>query len=129
MTHLKETIDSYLRHTERVTLGKGEDTAQRQNLAAQLQKISDKNGKIFLAILVLGGLIFIGMAVVVIYKLDEPDHLKTIFGATGLSLSGIIWYLHQLWKEKNATDLLITLVGVVEKDDLKLVLTALLSKI
>lgn len=130
MSKLNKLINSYA-DTARI-LG---DTETRlsdkkiDDLKHELSKISSKNKVYFVICVSMVILMFILSLVLVIMNMNDPSKIQIIFSVTGVSIMGLVIYMHRLWKEKVNSDLLITLVGTLESDVINSVLSALINKI
>jgi hypothetical protein len=89
---------------------------EQQRLNEKLEKESRVNNRLVVCITVLHFLIFILAAVLVIYHRDSPWLISSILGGSLLSLLGVIKGLSQLWREKNAIDMLRTILPNLPPD-------------
>jgi F0F1-type ATP synthase assembly protein I len=84
--------------------------AEKQHLVDQLEKQSRVNNRLVACITILYFLIFALAAGLVIYHRDSPKVITTILGGSLLSLLAIIQSLSKLWRDKNAMDMLRTIL-------------------
>ena len=90
---------------------------ETQHLLDQLEKQSRVNNRIVACITILYFLIFALAAALVIYHRDSPTIITTILGGSLLSLLGIIQGLSKLWRDKNAMDMLRTILPNLAPDE------------
>ncbi len=130
MKSLKDVIKNYAAGSKKL----GETTftlneTEQANLREDLNKISLRNGKIFWVVLSMVLLLFILALLLVGFNQDKPDKIKIIFGITGVSIMGLIYYMTKIWKEKNYIDMTLILVRTLDKEMINSILTALLAKL
>src|SRR5215472_12587520 len=63
--------------------------------------------------------VFAGACLLVLRSLDKPTQVAAIFGASGISLLGIITLMIKLWKQKVSTDMMLALAGSLRPQDFK----------
>ena len=131
MKTLINTMQKYADMTR--TLGKessknGLSEKQVNDLRKDLSNISSRNNKFFLFIISLVALIFLLSLIFVIYNINEPEKIKVTFGATGISIMGLIIFMNKLWKEKVSADILLALIVTLQTDMINSILVALLKK-
>jgi hypothetical protein len=130
MNSLKQVITKYsIGQTKH--LGKESQLTEQQyeGLRQDLQKISDRNGVIFWVILIAVLLLFVLSIVFVALNQDNPDKIKVVFGITGVSVMGLIYYLIKIWKEKNYIDMTLVMVKTLDQDMVNAMLLALVNKV
>jgi hypothetical protein len=130
MKSLKSVIQVYAAGSKKL----GETTftlneSEQANLREDLNKISLRNGKIFWVVLSMVLLLFILALLLVGFNQDKPDKIKLIFGITGVSIMGLIYYMTKIWKEKNYIDMTLILVRTLDKEMINSILTALLARL
>ena len=126
MKTLEQAIYNYA-NPVRVLGPKGDSETQREKLVADLQAISDKNGK--LAWVVVGALIVLflaGLWLVLFQKDLGPA--KVALAPLGISAAGSVWWLKSLWSEKSATELLLRLAVDMKGDSLKQIVNVLAKR-
>jgi len=98
-------------------------------LKAELKELIRHNERFFwvwIATLLI--LFALGLVLVVRY-IDQPVRIQQIFTATGISFFGVVWRLGEAWKTKMALEFTITLVGGLNEDAIRSVVTILAKKI
>ncbi len=70
---------------------------------------------------------FAGAFALVISNLNNPMAIKTIFAVTGISFAGLIKQMIALWREKVHTEIAATLAKQLPPQDLKAIVSLLLT--
>ena len=102
---------------------------QMQRLRSELQALKKRQHLFFWISTVVAGLIFIGLAGLVLANLKNPESVSTYFGGGGVALGGVLVWMHNLWKSKIATDFILSLADVLDRDSLQSILNSLLEKL
>src|SRR4051812_33129279 len=126
MKRLRGVLQSY---SKPITLG-GDPTPgalgfSAERLTADLQAVSRSNEYYFGICVVMVVALFLVMLLVVTRSLTSPDTVKVAIGAFGLSGAGIVRLMIGLWREKVATDVLITLSTTIERELLRSIVEVL----
>jgi hypothetical protein len=100
---------------------------QRDQFRKDLRAISESTNRYFVICVALVLILFAGACALGAFKLNHPAEITAVFGATGLSFSGIFRQMLRLWKEKVNTEMLIALAGNLETADLRKMALALLK--
>jgi hypothetical protein len=130
MSQLKKILIDYqngLRNT--VTAGGETESAPmaKADFILQLKLISGRN-RVFLWINI-GMLlvVFLGSILLIYHFINDLDALPKIFGASGLSISGMIFYMTHLWRQIVAIDMTIALADRLDSKTLPAIIKSLLS--
>jgi hypothetical protein len=99
------------------------------NLQKELMDLKNRNRIFFWCCIVMVIILFMLSLFFVLYNLNQPEKIQLLFGATGISILGLIYYMNKLWKDINSSDLLITLVTTLDKEAINSVLVALLNNL
>lgn len=102
---------------------------EKDQLREDLNNISKRNGTIFWVILIIIILLFALSLLFIAMNQDEPDKIKLIFGITGISVMGLIYYMVKIWKEKNYIDMTLILVRTLKEETVFSILNALHQKL
>ena len=102
---------------------------KKDQLREDLNNISKRNGTIFWVILIIIILLFALSLLFIAMNQDEPDKIKLIFGITGISVMGLIYYMVKIWKEKNYIDMTLILVRTLKEETVFSILNALHQKL
>lgn len=128
---LKSELNSYVasRKAQAVTLGEQKDS--RDMLVLKLEKTIKKTELVFWFCAGMGVLLFLGSIIAIYYFIstNRMEELRILFASTGVSLSGVIWYMHRLWKEKVSTELIVVLSSNMEQQHLEKLFEKLLEKL
>jgi hypothetical protein len=104
-------------------------TTNLERLAPQLQQIVRRNDKLFLVCV---SMVFVLFAANLAVVLLHHDNLKLVAGASGIfgiSAAGLISQMIKLWREKEATELVLGLLPALEPAVFRTVITTLLRRI
>lgn len=129
MTTVKSTLHRHLQMAMSPHLGAGVTTLNRKQLAADLMAVSRTNQTYFFTCFAVIVLVLAGAGAVAMRFLDSPAEVSAIFGALGLSVTGLITQLISLWKQKVTADTVLVLCRNLDETTLKPVLDVLLAKI
>jgi multisubunit Na+/H+ antiporter MnhF subunit len=95
-------------------------------LRRDLQRVSAANKNYFSICVGLLLVLFAGAFVLVVRSLDKPAEIAGIFGATGISLLGIVTQMARLWRQKVNTDMMLVLASNMRPADFKAVVEIVL---
>jgi hypothetical protein len=128
MSDLKSVLTKYAPSAE-ADLGGGKKELQREQLRNDLLAVSAKNKSFFYIGVVMLIVLFVAALLLVWLWRDRPQLITAVFGATGLSLTGIIATMFSHWKEKVRTDMLIALLSGTDEETIKTVIAKLVEAI
>ena len=100
-----------------------------QGLKNELAALSSRSNLYFWMCASMIVILLVLALVLIFYWVDAPGKLQIIFGASGLSVGGLIYYMNKLWKEKVSTDLILILVSTVQQEVINSILVALVNKL
>jgi nicotinamide riboside transporter PnuC len=124
-----KSLDMYIELGEEKEIQEDKVTDSTINMLEEYRRRKDAVFIVYISILIC---LFIGSFTMVIYNLDDPGTIKTIFTVTGISFSGIIVKIHDIWKIRLTIDIvLLYLVNLKPKNAgsiIKLLLDKLLKK-
>jgi hypothetical protein len=100
-----------------------------EKLRRDLSAVSKNNTKYFVVCVIMVLVLFIVSIVVVLTNLSNPDIIKVVMAAFGISCAGLITMMIRLWREKSNTELLIILAINMDLDTLKAVVAVLAKKL
>jgi len=128
--NLKSTLDQYIKNQRSNAITLGDQKDEREILRHKLEQIVKRANLMFWICAVIGIIIFIGFVAVIYHyiAIDKIEQLKILFATTGLSLSGLIWYMHRLWREKVSTELTIVLTANMTQKSLEELFKKLIAK-
>src|SRR5699024_1578232 len=109
MTTVKSILHRHLQMAMSPHLGAGVATLNRKQLTADLMGVSRSNQAYFFtcfAVIVLG---LAAAGAIALRFLNSPTEIAAIFGALGLSVTGLITQLISLWKQKVTADTVLVL--------------------
>jgi len=130
MANLKTVLRRYGQFTPAPSLGSGSPThrAKQDMLARDLLRVSQVNytyfGLCFAA--VLG--VLIGCAAIALRYLDSPETIRVIFAVLGISVTGLITQMINLWKQKVLADTMLVLARNLDDTQTKAVVDTILAK-
>jgi hypothetical protein len=101
---------------------------ETQRLARRLERVSRDNRRYFAVCFGAVGVLFVGAAAVAAMYLRSPTHITAVFGALGITVTGLIRQMTQLWKDKVAADMLLVLVAVADGPQMKKIVERLLKR-
>lgn len=126
MKSLKQTLSKYAKTT--LVLG-GESTPQLEQLKSDLNMISKKNkAKVVIRIIILGVIFVVWAGLVWIWRNDAAK-ISLVFGASGVTVSWLFQKIVELWEEKTASEITVTLVVSMRSDESQSVIQVLASKL
>jgi hypothetical protein len=73
-------------------------------------------------------LLFVGAVGVVLLFIESPQRIAAVFGAVGVSVTGLVAQMTRMWRQKVSADMLLALCGVLGEDQLTAVITDLLKR-
>ena len=134
MNNLKNVISKYSDSSRK--LGDESDTSKLAEdsinmLKKDLREVSSKNAVYYWLSIGMILVVFLTALILIFYyiKINKPENIQIIFGASGISIGGLIFYMNKIRKEKISTDLLLTLVGTMQRESINSILVALLNKL
>jgi len=98
-------------------------------LTVQLDALQKRNRFIFWICVIMILVVFVLSLLVTLKFLEQPETLKLIFGATGVSIMGLIYYMNSLYKSVVSVEMLIALVSQMDSQGINTVLAVLLKKL
>ena len=105
-----------------------EENAKRERkLIADLQGISERNGKLAWA-LVAALMVLIATNLWLVLFRGDLSSAKSAIGLLGVSAAGCVKWLHALWAEKSATELLLRLAVDMKGEALREVIKVLAKR-
>lgn len=116
-------------------LGGGEKAApptvkvNKAGLKRGLVQVKKDNNRYFLICVAMVLILFAVSVGVVIFKNDQPDLIKAIMAALGVSSAGLITMMIKLWRDKSNVELVLVLATNMDDEALKTVLAVLVKKI
>lgn len=110
-------------------LGPSETGFNRKVVERELARVRRSREVGFWLLVALYSLILIGAGIVVVANRNQPDLIKKLSVATGVSLMGVMLALVGLWSQKSRTDLVIAIVSGMSEDGAKAALNVLLPKL
>jgi hypothetical protein len=129
MNDLKSVLIKYAPSPE-ADLGGRKKDLQRNQLRKDLLAVSYKNRSFFYIAAGMLVVLFVAALCLVWLWRDKPQLITTVFGATGISITGIIATMFSHWKEKVRTDMLLALLaGTDDLETLKTVIATLSEKL
>lgn len=96
-------------------------------LKKKVAEISSNNRTYFNVCFGLLVILFIGLAVLVVFLLHDPNQVKAVLAASGISFFGIIGQMLKLWKEKVASDITLALIMSLKAEDIRSTLEIILK--
>ena len=129
MSNLKSVLIEHAPSPEAPLGGKKKDL-QREQLRKDLLAVSDKNKSFFrIGVGMLVVLFVTALGLVWLWR-DRAELITGVFGATGISVTGIISTMFSHWKEKVKTDMLLTLLtGIDDLETLRTIVGTLADKL
>jgi hypothetical protein len=130
MDALTDVLRSYL--VERPQLGPGrqaEPRDPRAGLTRQLARIGATNQTYFNVCFGAVVVLFVLAIGIVLFFLKSPTQMAAVFGAVGVTVTGLISRMTSLWKHKVSADALLALIPVATEEQLKTVIETLLKRL
>jgi|ERR1700751_2305321 hypothetical protein len=129
MRSLKNTLIWYL-GVEQGELGKREtSTADRGALGGRLQQIIAKNNVTFVLCVAMVLLLFAIQLWVALSYISQPQLVKVVGGAFGISAAGLVFQMIKLWREKVTTELLLELLPTLDASVFRTVISVLVRRL
>lgn len=129
MSKLKAALLPYLT-VEKGELGKRQArTFDRDKLAGKLREIVARNNAVFGFCVAMVIIPFVVQLWVALAYASEPQLVKAIGGAFGISAAGLIFQMIKLWREKVATELLLELLPTLDTAVFKTVIAVLVRRL
>lgn len=127
MKRLRATLGAY---AEPIQLGEGTPPSviPVDKLRKELQAVIRTNTNYFLVCVAMTLGLYIAALWVVFDNLDDKGTLQIAFAMFGLSLAGMVRMMIGLWREKVATETLLTFVGAVDDKFLKSIIEVFLRQ-
>ncbi len=131
MKNLKSVLTEYSKSS--IKLGDSVEKnvlseAEILSLKQDLKSVSSSNNVFLWMTAAMILIVFLGLAFLIYYYIKTPEKLSIIFGASGISIGGLITYMDKLRKEKSITDTISVLLVVMDKETIKAHITLLLNK-
>jgi len=127
MENIKSIISKYADTGKK--LGGEPTNLAVDKLQTELTDLKGRNRVFFWCCIVMVIILFLLSLFFVLYNLNHPEKIQLLFGATGISILGLIYYMNKLWKDISSSDMLITLITTLDKDAINSVLVALLNNL
>ena len=107
------------------------DEAAKERRAESLKKdvhaISEQNRTYFFICFSALVALFVGACLLVVFSLDNPDRVKAVLAASGISILGVTTQMMKFWKEKVRAELMLALVNGINPGELKPILEIILK--
>jgi hypothetical protein len=100
-----------------------------EKLQRDLAAVSKTNTTYFIICVIMVVVLFIVSIGVVLTNLNNPDIIKVVLAAFGVSCAGLITMMIKLWREKSNIELLIILAINMDLDTLKTVVAVLVRRL
>jgi hypothetical protein len=114
MQALRSTIQDYL------ALQLGGPGKTKKGLAGELKTISRANEKyLFVCSGMLVALFVVSLVLILVCR-NQPAYLTAVASFTGVSVFGGIKKMHNLWREKVATDIVLAMADYYPEDEFRL---------
>ena len=126
MNDLKSILIEFAPSAEAALGGRKKDL-QRERLTNELLAVSRKNRSLLYIGVGMLIVLFIAALFLVWLWRANPQLITAVFGATGLSLTGIIASMFSHWKEKVRIDLLLVLLTDTDDETIKTVIGKLIE--
>ena len=93
-------------------------------------KVISRQNRVFLWINVgMVVLVFLASVWLVYHFIDAPKNISIIFGASGVTIGGMIYYMTYLWRQVVGIELTIAMVDQLDSAELPKIIDSLLSTI
>lgn len=112
-----------------VELGDAQRRFPAEQVTQALQGVRKGNERYFMLCVFMIVDLFAAIVWLTLTHLQDPAVIKIVFAVFGVSAIGLVRMMHKLWQEKVTTDLLLTLVGVLEEDVARSVVAVLLKRL
>jgi len=127
MSALNEVVQRYVVRPSHA--GSGVQDFDRVALQRELRRLRRSREVGYWILFFLFGVLFIGAFVMVVQYRSDPAAIRQISTATGVTLTGIVAAMTNLWAQKVRTDLVIAIVMAMPEEAVKAVLTTLSGKL
>jgi hypothetical protein len=129
MPTVKDVLRSYAATSPSLGSSKAPLANRSAQLATDLKTVSTSSQNYFA--LCFGAVIvtFMLSAALAVRYLDSPQQLSAMFGALGLTLTGLLARMAGLWKQKVTSDTLLALCAVADNDQRNTIVNALLKRL
>ena len=111
-----------------VALGPGKDVDYTP-LQTRLQAVSNQTTTVFWLCVGLISIVFVVCIGLTGVFANDPSMLKLLFGATGVSVAWSVRQLREVWKERTRSELIVTVLGHMDKEQVPATLNVLLEKL
>lgn len=132
MADLKSFLEQYATSNRRA-FSLGDATESRPSRTEQAKegigKILTRSNRVFRIWLAFAVAVFVVCGWAVIQNLSNEVRVQAILGGTGLSIGSIVYFMHQLWKEKNAAEIILLLLDTVDEKEMPDILKAFIEKL
>lgn len=126
---MKELKRILRRYSDPVVLGDTESKLQLHHLQADLSALGKKNKRKVVIRAVAIAVIFVGWAYLVWIWRNDAQRISLALGASGITISWIFQKILELWEEKKASEITLTLVINIREDQSKSVIEILSKKL
>lgn len=127
MKTLNQAIYDSANPVQPLGTGKSDPDAQKDKLLADLQAISQRNGKLAWVIVAALVILFLSCLWLVLF-LGDLGSAKIALGLLGVSAGASVRWLNIIWSEKSATELLLRLAVDMKGDALKQIVNVLAKR-
>ena len=125
MSELKNLLEQYAFEAQQMPLG----DSGKASVQEGLEKILRQNKKWVGVCLVLLAAVMLSLVGFLLWNLGNPQYLQTMFGAWGVCLGGLFFWLHKLWKERTVAEVALLMVKYPEDKLIVKVMGALGAKL
>ena len=110
-------------------LGSSRGPMAASRLANDLRDVSNANRIYFAISFAAVVVVFLGASLIVAGSLGDPERIRAVFAALGISVVGLITLMVNLWKQKVSADMLIVLCGIADDAQIHKVINKLLNRL
>lgn len=129
MHSLRNALVWYL-GVEQGELGKRlASTADRDELSGRLRQIAARNNVTFVLCVAMVLVLFAIQLWVALYSVSQPQFVKFVGGAFGISAAGLVFQMVKLWREKVTTELLLELLPNLDASVFRTVISVLMRRL
>lgn len=129
MATVKDVLRSYAATSPSLGSSKAPFSNRSAQLASDLKIVSTSSQTYFALCFGAVIVVFILSAALAARYVDSPQQLSAMFGALGLTLTGLLARMAGLWKQKVASDILLALCAVADNDQRNTIVDALLKRL
>ena len=106
---------------------KSPDKPDVDNFRNNLESLRVRNDRYFVVLVAMVVVCFVVSLILLVYFKQNTVSMTAVFGATGLSIGGLVNVMLKIWKDKNQNDMLYALIGQLDDHTLRSV-AAILAK-